>query len=143
MMHKVKIEVRNSRIDEEPIEVVYIGIREDIENGARITYEESVLTGMEGVHTRLDIGEKEIVLVRTGTIQSRMVFRENYRDSFLYHMEVGSMSMVLETEKIKIVEEPGRMDVYIRYKLEIAGESFERNEMSIRVMKSGHSEKLS
>lgn len=139
-MEKVKIEVKNHRVNEDPIEVVYWGMKEVRDGSVRVSYEESALTGMEGVHTQIDVFDQEIVLERTGQIVSKMVFRENHRDRFVYQMEVGSMSMVLETEKMRIHKEEDEMNIRILYKLEIAGDPFERNEMSIRVLK--HSAKV-
>lgn len=132
-MQKVKIEMKNSRINEEPIEVVYWGVHESGDGMDKLTYEESSLTGMEGVHTCIEVSDNQIRLIRTGNIKSTMVFKENYTDRFVYSMEVGSMSMVLETEKVHITKGNNRMDIYIRYKLEIGGDPFERNEMTISV----------
>jgi uncharacterized beta-barrel protein YwiB (DUF1934 family) len=131
---RVKIEVKNSRVNEDPIEVVYWGYREMTEGVDRLSYDESALTGMEGVHTQIEVSGEEITLVRTGNIQATMVFRENHRDRFVYKMEVGSMSMVLETDKVSIWREDRQMRIYIRYKLEIAGDPFEQNEMTIHVI---------
>lgn len=133
-MKRVKIEVKNSRVNEDPIEVVYWGYREMTEGVDKLTYDESALTGMEGVHTQIEVSGEEIKLVRTGNIQATMVFRENHRDGFVYKMEVGSMSMVLETDKVSIWREDRQMRIYIRYKLEIAGDAFEQNEMTIHVI---------
>ncbi|WP_294099007.1 DUF1934 domain-containing protein [Proteiniclasticum sp.] len=133
-MKRVKIEVKNSRVNEDPIEVVYWGYREMTEGVDRLSYDESALTGMEGVHTQIEVSGEEITLVRTGNIQATMVFRENHRDRFVYKMEVGSMSMVLETDKVSIWREDRQMRIYIRYKLEIAGDPFEQNEMTIHVI---------
>ena len=133
-MKRVKIEVKNSRVNEDPIEVVYWGYREMTEGVDRLSYDESALTGMEGVHTQIEVSGEEITLVRTGNIQATMVFRENHIDRFVYKMEVGSMSMVLETDKVSIWREDRQMRIYIRYKLEIAGDPFEQNEMTIHVI---------
>ena len=133
-MKRVIIEVKNSRVNEDPIEVVYWGYREMTEGVDRLSYDESALTGMEGVHTQIEVSGEEITLVRTGNIQATMVFRENHRDRFVYKMEVGSMSMVLETDKVSIWREDRQMRIYIRYKLEIAGDPFEQNEMTIHVI---------
>lgn len=133
-MKRVKIEVKNSRVNEDPIEVVYWGYREMTEGVDRLSYDESALTGMEGVHTQIEVSGEEITLVRTGNIQATMVFRENHRDRFVYKMEVGSMSMVLVTDKVSIWREDRQMRIYIRYKLEIAGDPFEQNEMTIHVI---------
>lgn len=134
-MQNVKIEVLNKKIQEEPIEVVYMGNLEEKDGYTSVTYEESALTGMEGVFTKLHIDQEEMVLFRTGNIESKMIFRKDHKDVFVYKMEVGSMSMAVETKEYSIQEEEGTTHVYIRYRLDIAGDVGEENEMNIHITK--------
>lgn len=135
-MQKVRIEVVNNKYDENPIEVIYVGKLEEKEKSTHVTYYESVLTGMEGVQTELFIQDDLIEIVRTGNIQSKMVFKENHKDEFIYRMDVGAMSMALETDHLKVGRTRSGFDILIRYRLEIAGNPGDRNEMSIRITRS-------
>ena len=133
-MEKVKIEVRNNRHNEEPIEVVYLGSLMERENQTHVAYDESVLTGMEGVKTVLIINENHIEIIRTGNIRSKMIFKEKYRDNFVYRMNEGAMSMSLETDELNVGRGENQIDIYIRYRLEIAGDKGDRNEMTIKII---------
>ena len=135
-MKKVKIEVRSNKFNEEPIEVVYLGRLEEREGKTLVFYEESVLTGMEGVFTELSINDDHLEIVRTGNIESKMVFKEHHKDVFVYKMNVGSMSMALETDQLSVGKEEDAIDIYIRYRLEIAGDPGDRNEMSIKITRN-------
>lgn len=135
-MKKVKIEVRSNKFNEEPIEVVYLGRMEEREGKTLVSYEESILTGMEGVFTELSINDDHLEIVRTGNIESKMVFKEHHKDVFVYKMSVGAMSMALETDQLLVGKEADTIDIYIRYRLEIAGDPGDRNEMSIKITKN-------
>jgi uncharacterized beta-barrel protein YwiB (DUF1934 family) len=135
-MEKVKIEVKNNRQNEDPIEVVYLGSLTEREKETHIAYDESVLTGMEGVKTVLIINDSHLEIIRTGNIRSKMIFKEKYRDNFVYRMNEGAMSMSLETDELSVGRQENQIDIYIRYRLEIAGDQADRNEMRIRITRN-------
>ncbi|NCC80210.1 MAG: DUF1934 domain-containing protein [Clostridia bacterium] len=135
-MEKVKIEVKNNRQNEDPIEVVYLGSLMEREKETHIAYDESVLTGMEGVKTVLIINDSHLEIIRTGNIRSKMIFKEKYRDNFVYRMNEGAMSMSLETDELSVGRQENQIDIYIRYRLEIAGDQADRNEMRIRITRN-------
>jgi uncharacterized beta-barrel protein YwiB (DUF1934 family) len=135
-MEKVKIEVRNNRYNEDPIEVVYLGSLEERENQTHVAYDESMLTGMEGVKTVLIIYDNHLEIIRTGNVKSRMIFKENYKDNFVYRMNEGAMSMALETDELSVGRKGKQIDIFIRYRLEIAGDPGDRNEMTIKIVKN-------
>lgn len=135
-MEKVKIEVKNNRQNEDPIEVVYLGSLMEREKETHIAYDESVLTGMEGVKTVLIFNDSHLEIIRTGNIRSKMIFKEKYRDNFVYRMNEGAMSMSLETDELSVGRQENQIDIYIRYRLEIAGDQADRNEMRIRITRN-------
>ena len=135
-MEKVKIEVKNNRQNEDPIEVVYLGSLMEREEETRVAYDESVLTGMEGVKTVLIINDNHLEIIRTGNIRSKMIFKEKYRDNFVYRMNEGAMSMALETDELSVGRQEKQIDIYIRYRLEIAGDQGDRNEMRITITRN-------
>ena len=79
--------------DQEPevIELVTEGTMEKLEDGWLITYEESALTGLEGVQTSLLLQPGKVTLTRTGRLQSQMVFQIGVLHESLYRMEFGAM----------------------------------------------------
>lgn len=73
------------------IELVTEGTLESLEVGWEICYEESQLTGMEGVNTCFRIYRDRVELERTGKLHSRMVFKEGERHDSLYQMDFGAL----------------------------------------------------
>lgn len=135
-MQKVKITIKNNKSDDEPIEVVYIGALEEKENSTYVSYKESELTGMEGVNTELFLKGDHLEIVRTGKVESKMIFRENVKNDFLYVMDFGILNMTLETDKLRIVRTRDGYDILIRYNLEIVGNPVEKSEMNITIEKN-------
>lgn len=79
----------------EVIELVTEGTLEPIDGGWEICYEESNLTGMEGVTTTFRIEKDQITLTRTGRLQSQMVFRVGVLHQSLYQMEFGALMITV------------------------------------------------
>lgn len=79
--------------DQEPevVELVTEGTLERLEDGWSICYEESALTGLEGVKTSFVLQPGGITLSRSGRLQSQMVFRIGVLHESLYRMEFGAM----------------------------------------------------
>ncbi|NLB20416.1 MAG: DUF1934 domain-containing protein [Clostridium sp.] len=134
-MKKVKIEMINHKHEEEPIEVVYIGEIDKQGKKCRVSYDESVLTGMEGVTTEIFIEDEQVEIIRKGNIESRMLFKENYKDVFLYHMEVGTMTMSLQTDKLDVIQTSEGFEISMKYSLLISGDQKDQNEMQINISK--------
>ena len=81
--------------ESEVIELVTEGTLEPIDGGWEICYEESNLTGMEGVTTTFRIEKDQITLTRTGRLQSQMVFRVGVLHQSLYQMEFGALMITV------------------------------------------------
>lgn len=82
------------------IELVTEGTLESISGGWRISYEESQLTGMEGVTTTFYIAADQVVLERTGKIQSKMVFKEGQSHESLYKLDFGALLICVCPKRI-------------------------------------------
>ena len=74
----LSIRGRQTYMDQEPevIELVTEGILEYDGRDWKICYEESDLTGLDGVFTSFLIEENKVTLTRTGRLNSMMVFQE-------------------------------------------------------------------
>lgn len=94
-MQNVVLTIRGRQLydDQEPevIELVTEGTLEKLEEGWNISYEESALTGLEGVKTNFLVQPGKITLSRTGRLQSQMVFQVGLIHESLYRMEFGAM----------------------------------------------------
>lgn len=95
------------------IELITEGTMERQKQVWEIAYEESDLTGMEGVTTVFRVGPKGVSLKRTGRLQSQMIFREGVRHESLYRMEFGALMIGVQAQKIRhdLTEKGGSVDI--------------------------------
>ena len=113
---------RQTYADQEPdvIELVTEGTMEFRDGGWNISYEETALTGLEGVTTTFRVEPGRILLTRTGKLQSQMIFEEGVSHDTLYQMSFGTMLMTVEATFVffDIVEDGGTIDVSYNINIE-------------------------
>ena len=99
--------------DPEVIELVTEGTLEQLENGWEICYEESEMTGMEGVTTIFRVEPEQITLIRRGRLESKMEFRLGVLHESLYQMEFGALLISVCATRIRydISENGGTVDL--------------------------------
>ena len=117
----LSIRGRQTYADQEPdvIELVTEGTMEFRDGGWDISYEESALTGLEGVTTTFRVEPSRVVLTRTGKLQSQMIFEEGIPHDTLYQMAFGTLLMTVKATFVffDIVEDGGTID--LSYNLDI------------------------
>ena len=117
----LSIRGRQSYADQDPevIELVTEGTMEFVDGGWDISYEESALTGLEGVTTTFRVEPGKVLLTRTGKLQSQMVFEEGVPHDTLYQMSFGTLMMTVKATFVffDIVEDGGTID--LSYNLDI------------------------
>ena len=98
------------------------GILEDVEGGWKLSYEESELTGLQGVHTTFLIQGDQVTLTRTGRLNSEMVFRVGEPHDCLYQMEFGALLMSVCATQVyyDITPEGGFIDLVYNIEIEQA-----------------------
>ena len=89
----LSIQGRQSYQGQEPdtIRLVTEGTMTLRDGGWDSIYQESELTGLEGVTTTFRVEPGTITLKRTGKLHSQMVFRLGQRHESLYQMEFGAL----------------------------------------------------
>ncbi len=123
MKQKVMLSIRGRQkyMDQEPdiIELVTEGTMEFRDGGWDICYEESDLTGLEGVFTTFRVEPQQITLTRTGKLNSQMIFRQGMTHESLYQMEFGALMISVRASHIffDILPEGGSIDLI--YDIEI------------------------
>ena len=123
MKQKVVLSIRGqqSYVGQDPdvIELVTEGTLERLDDRWEICYEETALTGMEGVKTCFCVEPDRIVLTRSGKLNSQMVFREGVPHETLYQMEFGALMLSVTATKIAVSlsNEGGTVD--LNYNIEI------------------------
>lgn len=112
---------RQSYEGQEPdvIELVTEGTMELRDGGWEISYEETELTGMEGVTTTFRVEPARVTLRRTGKLRSEMVFEQGVRHESLYQLEFGALLMAVTAKQVffDIVSDGGVIDLC--YSIEI------------------------
>lgn len=108
--------------DQEPeiIELVTDGILEQRDDCWYITYQESCLTGLEGVTTTFQIEPDRITLTRTGRLNSQMVFQPGHLHNSLYQMEFGALMITVCASQIRhdLSETGGAVDLVYAIEVE-------------------------
>lgn len=111
----LSIRGRQKYAEQEPdvIELVTEGTMEFRDGGWDICYEESDLTGLSGVTTCFRVEPEQIVLTRTGRLNSQMVFREGVNHDSLYQMEFGALMITVCAKRIlaQLDEQGGMIDL--------------------------------
>lgn len=99
----LSIRGRQSYLDQEPeiIELVTEGVMEQLEDGWSLTYEESDLTGLDGVTTNFRIEPRKVTLTRTGKLNSQMVFQVGVVHESLYQVEFGALMLSVMASKVE------------------------------------------
>ena len=104
MKQPVVLSIRGTQTYEgqEPdvIELVTDGVLENRDGGWALSYEETALTGLEGVKTTFLLEKGCVTLTRTGRLNSQMIFQEGVSHDSLYEMEFGALLMTVCATKI-------------------------------------------
>ena len=117
MKQAVVLSIRGSQRyeDQEPeiIELVTEGTMEFTNGGWDIAYEETALTGMEGVTTIFRVEPEKVTLTRKGALNSQMVFQQGVPHDSLYQMAFGALLLTVNATSVfyDIVPDGGVIDL--------------------------------
>jgi uncharacterized beta-barrel protein YwiB (DUF1934 family) len=117
MEHNVVLSIRGQQnyLDQDPevIELVTEGNLTRLENGWKISYEESDLTGLAGVTTVFEVEPDSITLTRTGPLNSQMVFCKGVLHESLYQMEFGALMIAVCATRVSydLTQQGGTIDL--------------------------------
>ena len=75
--------------DPDNTELMTEGTMTLLPDGLLLRYEESELTGMEGTTTTFELRGPQVRLIRTGKVNSQMVFEEGRQHTSLYETPFG------------------------------------------------------
>ena len=104
----------------EIIELVTEGTMEFRDGGWDVSYEESALTGLEGVITTFRVERDRVILTRTGKLNSQMVFQPGVTHDSLYQMEFGTLMLSVKASSVfyDIVPDGGVIDLVYSISIE-------------------------
>lgn len=111
----LSIQGRQNYEDQDPeiIELVTGGTLEFRDGGWDIVYEESDLTGLDGVTTTFRLEPGKVTLTRTGRLRSEMVFQVGQFHESLYQMEFGALLLTVCASQVDydLTEQGGTVDL--------------------------------
>ena len=84
----------------EVIELVTEGTMDFRDGGWDISYQESALTGLEGVTTTFRVEQGKVTLSRTGKLRSQMVFQQGVVHESLYQPEFGALMLAVKSTRV-------------------------------------------
>ena len=99
--------------DPDVIELTTDGTMEFRDGGWDISYEESELTGLQGVTTTFRVEPGKVTLTRTGALHSQMVIQQGVAHESLYQMEFGALMITVCAKQVffDIVPDGGMIDL--------------------------------
>ena len=134
---RVLISVRGEQyfdgVDPDATELVTEGLLQETEEGLLLSYEESALTGMEGTTTPFQVCGSQVILTRSGAVNSQMIFEEGRQHTSLYETPYGELSVDIQTSALRhnLGERGGIME--IQYSIAVEHTVTGRNSFKIRV----------
>jgi len=104
------------------------------ENGsAKLWYFESDVTGLAGTRTCVEIRPEGVVVDRSGTVTSRMEFREGTKNFFPYETPYGMTTMGMSTRKISAAFDEHGGSMELDYVLDLDHTAAVRNKLCLHV----------
>ena len=107
------------------------------ENGCRLSYFESEVTGMPGTRTTMSVTDDAVTVDRSGEIWSRMKFKEGLKDAFLYSTPYGTAKLGIDTRKISKHLTPDGGKIEIDYVVNMEHLIAMRNKFIVNIKKQG------
>lgn len=118
----LSIRGRQQYPEQEPevIELTTEGTMEFKNGGWDISYEESALTGLEGVTTTFRVEPGIVTLTRTGALKSQMVFQQGVAHDSLYQMPFGALMLTVKATSVfyDLVPDGGVIDLSYNINIE-------------------------
>ena len=119
--------------DTNNVELTTAGELSVLADSYTLKYEESELTGMEGTTTEITVDDNGIVnLVRTGTVNSNLVFEEGKRHLSYYDTNDGAFSIGVFASYVDTVLERNYGEISITYAMDVDDKPIGENEIRIR-----------
>ncbi|MDP4152066.1 MAG: DUF1934 domain-containing protein [Bacillota bacterium] len=115
------------------IKFVTSGEFSKIDSHYYICYNESQITGLEGVITSLDIENSRIVLTRKGSVNHEMVFQKGERNHCMYDTGEGYITICVSTIDIDLKLGENGGSLYIEYTLDMSSALLSRNRINILI----------
>lgn len=136
-MKPILVEVKSTQRDlageDTVIELVSPGKYYEKNNAKYIIYDESEVTGMDGVRTTIKLLPEEIYLIRNGKVNARNEYKLGQTNEAVYHTPLGDLHMAVKTHEMAINVTEGCGTVHLGYDISIEGEWMFYNQLDIKL----------
>ena len=140
MKQKVMLSIMGKQAyhDQEPdvMELVTEGVMEFRDGGWDISYQESDLTGLQGVTTTFRVEPEKVTLTRTGPLRSTMEFCVGQSHDSLYQLDFGALMITVTTRHLffDILPDGGCIDLVYDIEIEKSEGGTVEYHLDIRAM---------
>lgn len=137
MRREVIISIKGTqKIENEDGDAIEFVTRGDLDRGGgayTLSYQESELTGLAGTETTICVEPERVTMLRTGQVNTQMIFQEGQRHLSVYNTPYGALSIGVHTRRLTadLGDDGGRIE--IDYSIEIDHAVTGRNTFSIDV----------
>jgi len=119
--------------DTNNVELTTAGELNVLEESYTLKYEESELTGMQGTTTEITVSKDGIVsLMRSGTVNSNLIFEEGKRHLSYYDTADGAFSIGVFASYVDTVLEQNYGEISITYAMDVDDKPVGENEIRVR-----------
>lgn len=119
--------------EEARIELITAGRCYDKKGVRYIVYQDTEISGLEGVTTMLKLYDKDVVLVRTGSVNHKQEFCLGEKRHSAYITPYGTMQMGILTKGLRMSLDDISTSLEISYELEMNGQWQSANTLSVSI----------
>lgn len=133
-MKKVRIHVKSyekNNNEKAAIETVSFGRMAEKNRKFYVFYDETEAVGMQGTKTTIKWNYDNVVIIRSGTVESRQEFARGLECISVYKTPYITFGLKTNTEYLYVYCRDGIWNIELEYMLEIAGQ--EQSEMKIKI----------
>jgi len=120
-------------VDPDSTELMTEGTLTVTDEGLLLSYQETQLTGMEGTTTTFEVRGPQVILTRSGKVNSQMVFEEGRQHTSLYETPFGELSVDIQTSRLRHNLSEGGGTLEIQYSIAVEHTVTGKNRFQIRV----------
>ena len=136
-MKRVLVSVKSVQRDidgeDTSVELISPGTYYERKGVKYIRYEESSVTGLDGVKTTIKFYPDSIVLLRTGAVNMRHEYIRGEEKVSIYETPYGDLTMAVKTHELTVNLEDGIGHVHLGYDISIEGSWQFYNQLDIYV----------
>lgn len=129
----VKSVQRDTDGQDQVVELVSPGTYAERNGVYYIRYDESSVTGLEGVKTTIKIHPDSIVLLRTGAVSMRHQYILGEERETIYETPFGAIEMAVKTHELEVRANQSECQVHLGYDITVEGQPQFYNQLDICV----------